>query len=83
MLKKQQFELYMGKNWSVQDREKSKRGLAAVTLFVSYRLSTSSEMPGWMNYKPEWRFGRVNINKLRYVYDITLIAENEEELKSR
>ena len=51
------------KNWSVQDREKSKRGLTAVTLFVFYKLSTSSEMPGWVNYKPESRWGGININK--------------------
>ena len=58
MVKKQQFELFMEKNLSVQDREKSKRGLTVVTLFDSYRVSTSSEMPGWMNYKPESRWGR-------------------------
>ena len=56
--------------------------MTAVTLFVFYKLSTSSEMPGWVNYKPESRWGGININKLRYVDDITLMAETEEELKS-
>ena len=28
------------------------------------------------------KIGRRNINNLRYVYDITLTAESEEELKS-
>ena len=40
--------------------------------------STSCEMPGWMNHKLESR----NINSLRYADDTTLMAENEEELKS-
>ena len=37
-------------------------------------------MPGWMNHKLESR-GRRNINNLRYVYDTTIMAESEEELK--
>ena len=43
--------------------------------------STLCEMPGWMNHKLESR-GRRNINNLRYVYDTTIMAESEEELKS-
>ena len=42
--------------------------------------STSCEMLGWMKHKLESR-GR-NINNLRYADDTTLMAENEEELKS-
>ena len=42
--------------------------------------STLCEMPGWMNHKLESR-GRRNINNLRYVYDTTIMAESEEELK--
>ena len=38
-------------------------------------------MSGWMNHKLESR-GRRNINNLRYVYDTTIMAESEEELKS-
>ena len=39
-------------------------------------------MPGWMKLKLEsWRAGR-NIINLRYADDITLMAENEEELES-
>ena len=43
--------------------------------------STLCEMPGWMNHKLESR-GRRNINNLRYLYDTTIMAESEEELKS-
>ena len=37
-------------------------------------------MPGWMNHKLESR--SPNVNNLRYADDTTLMAENEEELKS-
>ena len=38
-------------------------------------------MPGWMSYK--WNQDRWgNINNLRFVDDITLMADGEEEIKS-
>ena len=40
--------------------------------------STSCKMPGWMKQK----FAGRNINNLRYADDATLMAENEEKLKS-
>ena len=43
--------------------------------------STSCEIPGWMNLKLEL-IARRNVNNLRYTDDITLMAENEEELRS-
>ena len=49
--------------------------------YLTYMQSTSCEMLGWMNLKPEL-IARRNINKLRYADDITLMAESEEELKS-
>ena len=39
-------------------------------------------MLGWMKHKLESRLPRRNINNLRYTDDTTLIAENEEEIKS-
>ena len=39
-------------------------------------------MPGWMKHKLESRLPERNINNLRYADDTTLMAENEEELKS-
>ena len=41
--------------------------------------STSSEMLGWMKHKLD---SRNVINNLRYADDTTLMAKNEEELKS-
>ena len=39
-------------------------------------------MPDCMKHKLESRLPRRNINYLRYADDITLMAENKEELKS-
>ena len=39
-------------------------------------------MLGWMKHKPGVKIARRNINNLRYADDTTLMAENEEELKS-
>ena len=39
-------------------------------------------MPGWMKHKLESRLPGRNINNLRYADDTTLMAENEEKLKS-
>ena len=39
-------------------------------------------MLGWMKHKLESRFAGRNINNLRYADDTTLMAENEEELKT-
>ena len=42
--------------------------------------STSCEMLGWMKHKLESRLPG-KINNVRYVDDITIMAESEEELK--
>ena len=39
-------------------------------------------MLDWMKHKLESRFPEKNINNLRYADDTTLMAENEEQLKS-
>ena len=44
--------------------------------------STSWETLGWKNHKLESKLPERNINNLRYADDTTLMAENEEELKS-
>ena len=49
--------------------------------YLTYMLSLSFKMPGWMNHKLESRSPRRNINNLVYAYDTTLMAENEVELK--
>ena len=49
--------------------------------YLTYMLSTSCKMPGWMKHKLESIVGR-NINHLRYADDTTLMAESKEDLKS-
>ena len=49
--------------------------------YLTYMQSTTWEILGWMEHTLEW-IARRNINKLRYTYETTLIAENKEELKS-
>ena len=44
--------------------------------------STTCEMPGWMKHNLESRLPGEIINNLSYEDDITLMAENEEKLKS-
>ena len=50
--------------------------------YLTYRQSTSCEMPSWMKHKLEIKTSRKNINNFRYADDTTLMAESEEELKS-
>ena len=44
--------------------------------------STSWETLGWKKHKAGIKIAGRNINHLRYADDTTLMAENEEELKS-
>ena len=48
--------------------------------YLTYMHSTSCEMLGWMKHKLESRLPG-KINNVRYVDDITIMAESEEELK--
>ena len=50
--------------------------------YLTFKQSTSCEMPGWMNHKAGIKIAKRNIN-LRYADDTTLqMKESEEELKS-
>ena len=44
--------------------------------------TTSCKMPGWLEPQTEIKIARRNINNLRYADNTTLMAENQEELKS-
>ena len=55
--------------------------------YVIYTQSTSCEIPGWMKHKLESRFPEeisitYVINNLKYADKTTIMAENEEKLKS-
>ena len=58
------------------------KGVYCHPAYLTYMQSTSCEMLGGMKHKLESRIARRNINNLRYADDTTLMAENEEELKS-
>ena len=57
------------------------KALYCYPAYLTYMQCTSCKMPGWMNHKMEL-IARRNISNLRYADDTTLMAENEEELKS-
>ena len=50
---------------------------------LTYMQSTLYKMPGWMKHKLESGLPGEIINNLRYADDRILMAESEEELKSR
>ena len=50
--------------------------------YLTYMQSTLCKMPGWMKHKLESRLPGDIFNNLRYANDTTLMAQNEEELKS-
>ena len=56
------------------------RAVCCHPVCLTYMLSTSSEMLGWM-LQVGIKIGGRNINNLRYADDTTLMAESEEELK--
>ena len=68
-------------NRGVPNWERSMSSLYTVPVYLTYMQSPSCKMPGWMKHKLESRL-LGEINNLRYVYDTTLTAESEEELKS-
>ena len=78
-VKKQEVKILYGiTNWFKIEKGVQQDCLLSPVCLI-YALSTSSEMPGWMNYKLESRQAGKH---LRYVDDTTVMAESEEELKS-
>ena len=73
-VKKQQLELYL------EQQTGSKSGKEYVK--AVYCHPASWETLGWMKHKLESRLLGENINNLRYADNITIMAENEEELRS-
>ena len=49
-------------------------------VYLTYKKSTSYEIPGWMKHKLESRLLEEN-KSLRYADDTTLMAESEDGLK--
>ena len=78
-VKKQQLESDMEQRTGSKLGKKYVKSVYCHLTYLTYIQSTSCRMLGWM--KGIKIAGR-NINNLRYADDTTLMAENEEELKS-
>ena len=75
-VKKQQLALDMG--WTGSELGKEYKAVYCHPAYLTYVQSTSCEMLGWMKSKLESRLPITSGN----ADDITLMAENKEELKS-
>ena len=79
-VKKQQLELDMEQRTGSKSGKEYVKAVYCHPAYLTDMQSTSWEMLGWMKHKHKMA-GR-NINNFRYADDTTLMAENEEELKS-
>ena len=84
-VKKQRLELDMEQQTGSKLREEYIKAVYCHPVYLIYMQTISCKMPGWMRHKLESRLpGEISIisTYLRYVDDIKLMAESEEELKS-
>ena len=51
-------------------------------VYLTYKQSTSCEMPDWIELQARIKIAGRNIKNLRYADDTALMAESEEKLKS-
>ena len=80
-IKKQQLEACMEQLIGSGLRKEYDRAVCCHPVCLTYMLSTSWEMPGWI-WKAWIKTGGRNINNLRNADDTTLMEESEEELES-
>ena len=81
-VKKQQLEPYMEQLTGSKLGKKYDKAMYCHPVCLTYILSTSCKMLGWMTHKLELRCSGKNINNLRYADDTILKAESEEELNN-
>ena len=83
-VKKQQLEPDMEQQTGSKLGNEYVKAVQCHPVYLTYMQSASYEIPGQMNHKLESRLPEETstINNLRYVVDITLMAESEEALKS-
>ena len=74
-VRKQQLELDMEQQTGSKSGKEYVKAVYCHPAYLTCIQNTSCKMPGWMKHKR-------NINNLRYTDGTTLMAENEEELKS-
>ena len=80
-VRKQQLELAMEQQTGSK-RKRSTSRLYTVTLLFNLHAEYIMRKSGLEEAQAGIKIARRNINNLRYAGDITLMAENEEELKS-
>ena len=78
--KKQQLEPDMEQQTGSKLGKEYVKAVYCHPVYLTCMQSTSCEMLGWMKHKLESRLPG-KINNVRYVDDITIMAESEEELK--
>ena len=81
-VKKQQLELDMEQQIGSKSGKEYIKAVYCHPAYLTYMLSTSCKILGWMKHKLESRLRGEIINNLRYADDTTFMAESEEELKS-
>ena len=86
-VRKQQLELDMEQQTGSKSGKEFIKAVYCHPAYLTYMQSTSCEMLGWIKHKLDESQAGIKItgrtiNNLRYADDTTLMAENEEKLKS-
>ena len=82
-VRKQQLELDMEQQTGSKSGKEYVKAVYCHPAYLTSMQSTSCKMPGWMKHKLDSRLLReISITSDMHPYDTTLMAENEEELKS-
>ena len=82
-VKKQQLERDMEQQTGSKSGKEYVKAVYCYPAYLTSMQSTSCKMPGWMKHKLDSRLLReISITSDMHPYDTTLMAENEEELKS-
>ena len=79
---KQQLELDMEQQTGSKLGKEYTKAVYCHPAYLTYRQSTSCEMPGWMKAQTGIKIARRNTNNLRYADDTTLMSESKQELMS-
>ena len=75
-------ELGMEQQTGSKQEEEYVKAVYCHSTYLTYMWSTSCEILGWIDSQAGIKIARRNINSLRYADNITLMAENEKELKT-
>ena len=81
-VKKQQLELCMEQLTGSGLRKEYDKPVYCHPVYLTYKQSTSCEMPDWIELQARIKIAGRNIKNLRYADDTALMAESEEEIKN-